>query len=140
MKKRLQLNGYVVAALVLVLAGCASRQPAPGEAELVAAAPPVSPERRAAVAEIRKKVADAEIASADTESDADQLIPPPTRPLRSYREVNAIEAELKMIAETAKQTSNAAELAALRKRAAELEALRQEPAADDDVDTGSIDQ
>ena len=97
-------------------------------------------ERAAAVAEIRSKAAAAQ--QTETEPDVYQSYAPPERPVRTYAEIKAIEAELQAIAAASDRSSGAAELAALRKRAAYLEKLRQNQLSglDDEASTGSIDQ
>ena len=127
-----------IAALAVI--GCSSRQMTP-ESLGVSDAPAaeISSERAAAVADIRRKAADARLAGNGQAPDVYQSFGPPDRDRRTNAQVRAIEAELQAIADAAKATSGAAELAALRKRAADLEALRRQVEVDAEAGTGSID-
>ncbi|HMB48175.1 MAG TPA: hypothetical protein VKN63_07860 [Afifellaceae bacterium] len=131
--------GVAVMCALLLLPGCAGSQTGAGAIKEAAAPPPAqSAERAAAVAEIRQRAANAQLA--DTEPDVYQSYAPPERSVHNYREIREIEAELKAIADASARTSGGAELAALRKRAAYLEKLRRERAAtlDESPSTGSI--
>jgi hypothetical protein len=126
---------------ILALAACASPQIVNGALqEPAGAAQAPSAERAAGIAAIRSKAEQAQ--QDETEPDVYQSNAPPERPVRTYAEIRAIEAELKAIAAASGQTSSAAELAALRKRAAYLEKLRsnQESGLDEDLSTSSISQ
>lgn len=130
----------VVPVIAIVASGCASEKMLRNPDLLLAGAPSsVSPERAAAVESIRRKAAAAENASDLQNHDPAGPVFQPVRPRRTYAEVDAVEAELRSIAEAQKKTSGAAELAALRRRASELEALRRRTAVDAADNTGSID-
>jgi hypothetical protein len=123
--------------LCVCLAGCAGSQPMTGALQEPAAEPAQSPERAAAVAEIRQKAAAAAAEQeAGTAPDVYQTHGPPGTVRKSPGEIAAIEADLRASAEASKKTGSAA------KRAAYLEELRRETVSDLDEspNTGSITQ
>ncbi|HSM42340.1 MAG TPA: hypothetical protein VK862_16440 [Afifellaceae bacterium] len=128
--------------LCAALSGCAGSQAVTGALQEPAAEPAQSPERAAAVAEIRQKAEAAAAQQTGEAPDVYQTHGPATVRARSYGEVKAIEAELRAIAEASKRPGSVAELEALRRRAAYLEELRRKSASDLDEspNTGSITQ
>lgn len=138
----LPLVSFRTILLCAILSGCAGSQAVTGALQEPVAERAQSPERAAAVAEIRQKAATAAAQQTGDAPDVYQAHGPANVRARSYGEIKAIEAELRAIAEASKRPASAAELEALRRRAATLEELRRNSVSDLDEspNTGSITQ
>ena len=126
-------------AVALMTASCASQQ-AHVEGLIASEEPPISAERAAVIADIRRKAEESRLADTGSEVDDSESFGPPIQDRRTYAEIRAIEAELDALADAVRRSSDPGEIAALRREAARLEELRKQVELDGEAGSGSKSQ